>query len=158
MKNNPFRNLVILCCAIVAALVFIGSDDAMSHPRCIKSGCDNYQAVGSAYCYKHEPSDTKSSSYNSSSRYRRSSGSTYKGSSGSSYSTKSRTTNHDSSSYSTKSYSTKSYTTKKKSYDSYDDGYDDVYMDGDYDYDRYNRDSDYADGVDDAMEDDDEDW
>lgn len=38
------------------------------------------------------------------------------------------------------------------SYDSYDDGYDDVYMDGDYDYDRYDRDSDYADGVDDAMD------
>ena len=38
------------------------------------------------------------------------------------------------------------------SYDSYDDGYDDVYMEGDYDYDRYDRDSDYADGVDDAMD------
>jgi hypothetical protein len=25
-------------------------------------------------------------------------------------------------------------------------------MDGDYDYDRYNKDSDYADGVDDAMD------
>jgi hypothetical protein len=25
-------------------------------------------------------------------------------------------------------------------------------MDGDYDYDRYDRDSDYADGVDDAMD------
>ena len=41
---------------------------------------------------------------------------------------------------------------KKKNYDSYDDGYDDIYMDGDYDYDRYNKDSDYADGVDDAMD------
>ena len=34
---------------------------------------------------------------------------------------------------------------------------DDIYMDGDYDDDRYDNDSDYADGVDDAM-DDDEDW
>jgi len=41
----------------------------------------------------------------------------------------------------------KSTTTKKSTYDSYDDGYDDIYMDGDYDYDRYDRDSDYADGV-----------
>ena len=40
----------------------------------------------------------------------------------------------------------------------YDDGYDDIYMDGDYDYDRYDRDSDYADGVDDAMDEFDEDW
>ena len=41
---------------------------------------------------------------------------------------------------------------------SYDDGYDDIYMDGDYDYDRYDRDSDYADGVDDAMDEYGEDW
>ena len=38
------------------------------------------------------------------------------------------------------------------------DSYDDIYMDGDYDYDRYDRDSDYADGVDDAMDEFDEDW
>ena len=37
-------------------------------------------------------------------------------------------------------------------------GYDDIYMDGDYDYDRYNSDSDYADGVDDAMDEYEEDW
>lgn len=41
------------------------------------------------------------------------------------------------------------------SYRSYDRGYDDVYNDYDYDWDRYRSDSDYADGVDDAMEDDD---
>ena len=33
-----------------------------------------------------------------------------------------------------------------------------MYMDDDYDYDRYYKDSDYADGVDDAMDDLDEDW
>ena len=36
---------------------------------------------------------------------------------------------------------------------SYDAGYDDVYDNGDYDYDRYDRDGEYADGVDDALED-----
>lgn len=46
-----------------------------------------------------------------------------------------------------------SSTTKKKAYESYDDGYDDIYMDGDYDDERYRTDSDYADGVDDAMDD-----
>ena len=56
------------------------------------------------------------------------------------------------------SYTHLSTTTKKSTYDSYDDGYDDIYMDGDYDYDRYDRDSDYADGVDDAMDEDGEDW
>ena len=38
------------------------------------------------------------------------------------------------------------------------DGYDDVYMDGDYDDDRYDSDDDYAAGVDDAIDDDDDDW
>ena len=58
------------------------------------------------------------------------------------------------------SHSSSSYSsgTKKSTYDSYDDGYDDIYMDGDYDYDRYDRDSDYADGVDDAMDEYREDW
>ena len=40
--------------------------------------------------------------------------------------------------------------------DSYDDGYNAIYEDGDYDWDRYWSDDDYAAGVDDAMED--EDW
>lgn len=40
--------------------------------------------------------------------------------------------------------------TSSNSYNSYDD----EYMDGDYDDDRYNSNSDYADGVDDAIEDD----
>lgn len=44
-------------------------------------------------------------------------------------------------------------------YESYDKGYEDVYEDGDYDDDRYNSDSDYADGVDDAIDEDEEgDW
>lgn len=41
---------------------------------------------------------------------------------------------------------------KKSSKDSYDDGYEDVWLNGDYDDDRYRRDWDYALGVDDAME------
>ena len=49
-------------------------------------------------------------------------------------------------------------TKKSSSYKSYDDGYDDIYMDGDYDDERYKTDQDYADGVDDAMDEFDEDW
>ena len=74
--------------------------------------------------------------------------------SSSGYNSKSNSTNKPSYSSGTK----KSTTTKKSTYDSYDDGYDDIYMDGDYDYDRYDRDSDYADGVDDAMDEYGEDW
>ena len=43
---------------------------------------------------------------------------------------------------------------KPSKFDSYDDGYEDIYENGDYDWDRYQTDRDYADGVDDAMEDD----
>ena len=43
-------------------------------------------------------------------------------------------------------------------YASYDSGYDSIYDDGDYDWNRYQKDKDYADGVDDAMEELDEDW
>ena len=87
----------------------------------------------------------------------------------SSYSTKSTTGSGSSYNSSTKKNTTGTSSTNKnntgtssskktKPYNSYDDGYDDIYMDGDYDYDRYYKDSDYADGVDDAMDDLDEDW
>lgn len=77
--------------------------------------------------------------------------------SGSSYRSKSSGNSYreTSGSLSSGSYISKPKSANKptyNSYDSYDDGYDDVYMDGDYDYDRYDRDSDYADGVDDAMD------
>lgn len=89
---------------------------------CIKSGCNREAAKGSAYCWVHRPSKS---------------------------STKSST------SYSSKSSYSSSYSSSKKSYktyDSYDDGYDAIYDDDDYDEDRYNSDSDYAAGVDDAMD------
>lgn len=87
----------------------------------------------------------------------------------SSYSTKSTTGSGSSYNSSTKKNTTGTNSTKKNTtgtsstkktnpYNSYDDGYDDIYMDDDYDYDRYYKDSDYADGVDDAMDDLDEDW
>lgn len=65
------------------------------------------------------------------------------------------------SSYNSGSYkgrSTDSSSYKSNSYKAYDDGYDDVYMDGDYDYERYAHDWDYADGVDDAMDEFEEEW
>lgn len=42
---------------------------------------------------------------------------------------------------------------KKSPYQAYDDGYEAVYEDDDYDTDRYNSDDDYASGVDDALDD-----
>ena len=60
---------------------------------------------------------------------------------------------------STKKSTTKSTTkaaakqgSKKSKYNSYDDGYNAIYDDDDYDWERYKKDKDYADGVDDAMD------
>lgn len=61
-------------------------------------------------------------------------------------------------SYSGGSTGSSSYHSSSSSYDSYDEGYDDIYMNGDYDYDRYDSDDDYAAGVDDAMDEDYEEW
>ena len=67
------------------------------------------------------------------------------------------------STYSTKSsYSGISYDDEEETNpvlnDSYDEGYDSVYEDDDYDLDRYDRDQDYADGVEDAISDDEDEF
>ena len=61
------------------------------------------------------------------------------------------------SSSSTKSSSGKSYHSLNP-YEHYDDGYEAIYYDGEYDEDRYDSDPEYAEGVDDAMDELDEDW
>ena len=150
MKQNLFGYKLAAFFVIVGALLVIGLIGEASEPRCIKTGCDNKQTRGSSYCYLHEPYTGSSTSHSSSSYSNKSYGSTSKSSTSSNYSNKSNSTNKPSYSSGTK----KSTTTKKSTYDSYDD----IYMDGDYDYDRYDRDSDYADGVDDAMDELGEDW
>ena len=154
MKQNLFGYKLAAFFVIVGALLVIGLIGEASEPRCIKTGCDNKQARGSSYCYLHEPYTGRSTSHSSSSYSNKSYGSTPESSTSSKYSNKSNSTNKSSYSSGIK----KSTTTKKSTYDSYDDGYDDIYMDGDYNYDRYDRDSDYADGVDDAMDELGEDW
>lgn len=133
MKKNSFGQGLAAFFVIVAILSIFGSIGEANEPKCIKAGCDNKQASGSSSSsYSSESSGDTSTRGSSSS----SSGNDTTATSGSSYSS----------------------STKKSTYDSYDDGYDDIYMDGDYDYDRYDRDSDYADGVDDAMDEFGEDW
>ena len=159
MRKNSFGPGLAIFFVIIGVLFVIGSIDEASEPKFIKAGCDNKQASGSCYCYLHKPYTGSSTSHSSSSYSNKSSSSTSESSTSSSgsssgYNSKSNSTNKPSYSSGTK----KSTTTKKSTYDSYDDGYDDIYMDGDYDYDRYDRDSDYADGVDDAMDEYGEDW
>ena len=142
MRKNSFGETVILVMMVIGIFLLVGMIcDESAKNKCILKGCDNKRAPGSSYCYLHKSyGKTSSGSYTKSSGIK-SSGSSYSGS-------KTKT-----------SGSTYSGSSKKSSYyDSYDDGYDDVYMDGDYDYDRYDRDSDYADGVDDALDEFDGDW
>lgn len=125
---------VVAMLVLAIALTFVPTAHAeasSSHSTtqtCVKSGCNRRRASGSIYCSVHK----KSSSGNSSNSY-----SSNKKNSGSS------SRNNSSSSKSKKSYG----------YEAYDEGYDSVYYDDDYDWDRYYSDSDYADGVDDAMDD-----
>ncbi len=156
MKKNSFGQGLAVFLVVIGIFYIIGAISEASEPKCIKSGCDNKQATNSSYCYLHKPYSGSSSSHSNSSYSNKSSSS----SSSSSNNNKS-TAGSNASSYnsSTKKSSTGTSSSKKSNiYDSYDDGYDDIYMDGDYDYDRYDRDSDYANGVDDAMDEFDEDW
>ncbi len=147
MRKNSFGETVMLVLMVIGIFLLVGMIcDESAKNKCILKGCDNKRAPGSSYCYLHKSyGKTSSGSYTKSSGTK-SSGSSYSGS-------KTKTSG------STYSGSTYSGSSKKSSYyDSYDDGYDDVYMDGDYDYDRYDRDPDYADGVDDALDEFDGDW
>lgn len=155
MRKNSFGETVILVLMVIGIFLLVGMIcDESAKNKCILKGCDNKRAPGSSYCYLHKSySKTSSGSYTKKSYETKSSGSSYSGS-------KTKTSSSSYSGSKTKtSDSTYSGSSKKSSYyDSYDDGYDDVYMDGDYDYDRYDRDPDYADGVDDALDEFDGDW
>lgn len=146
MKKGSFGTYLAMFLVVIGIFYIIGAIGEASEPKCIKSGCDNKQATNSSYCYLHKPYTGSSSSHSNSSYSNKSSSNSYS----SSHNNKS-TAGSNASSYN-------SSTKKSNTYDSYDDGYDDIYMDGDYDYERYDMDSDYADGVDDAMDEFDEDW
>ena len=160
MRKGSFGQYLAIFLVVIGVFYFIGAISDAGEPKCIKAGCDNKQASGSSYCYLHKPYTSKSSSYSSYSHSgnNKSSNSTTKSTTKSSYGSYSGSSGTSNSSKKTGT-TTKSNSSKSNyNYNSYDKGYDDIYMDGDYDYDRYDRDSDYADGVDDAMDELGEDW
>ena len=139
---------VFFVIVLIAAAFGVGDG-----PKCAHYNCDNEVSHKGDYCYLHNSNSYKSNGY----KKRSSTGSSYNNS-GSNSSSGSNYSNSGSNSY---SHNTSSSSNNKKynSNNSYDDGYDDVYMDDDYDWDRYWEDDDYASGVDDALEDmDDGDW
>lgn len=94
-----------------------------------QSASYNYSSAEKSYSFSPKSSSTGAKSYSSS----KSSSSRSKSSSGKSY--------HS-----------------LNPYEHYDDGYEAIYYDGEYDEDRYDSDPEYAEGVDDAMDELDEDW
>ncbi len=153
MKNNSFGAGIIVFAVIICILALIGAIQEASTPKCIKSGCNNERASGSSYCYLHKT--YPKSNYSSSGKAKSSSsGSGYTSNSSGSYKSNDSGSSSGSKNYSSKkSSSSSSSSSNRKYYNSYDDGYEDIYENDDFDEDRYRTDSDYASGVDDAMED-----
>ena len=153
MKNNS--NEIGTGAALlmtVGIMIVIGMILSAGEPKCSMSDCDNDAKDGSRYCYLHDMSYRTYGNpvyhevYNNS---KRNSNSTTAASSSNTNSTSgsgSGTGSKSSSSFSSGSGK------KSISYDSYYAGYEDIYFDDDYDWDRYNSDPDYASGVDDAMD------
>lgn len=153
-KRDEDKFTSFLAVVIIFGLIFlIGAIcQATEEKECAKYGCDNTVSGSGSYCYVHDnywnyPS--YKGSYSSSTGG--SSSSTGKSTSGSSASGSAKKSTSGSSSKKSSASSKKS--SSSSSWKSYDEGYDAVYEDDDYDWDRYWSDSDYADGVDDAMED-----
>lgn len=130
-----------------------------AHNNLSKSDKSSESESSSNKSYSSSSSSSSSSKYSNSysSSYSNKSGST--GSSSYSSGTKKNSASNSSTYKSSggsnntyKSSGSTSSTKKSNPYASYDDGYDDIYMDGDYDDDRYSSDKDYADGVDDAID------
>lgn len=176
MKTTSFGQGVKIFLIVIGVIAFVGIMAKESGEKCIRNGCNNKRVTGSNYCRKHkvyddEYSSDRSSSYNTddnssttsfSNDSTRSNDSTIANdysNSANNYNNSSKTGTTDHSSYSNTTW--KSTSTKENTYNtynSYDEGYDDIYMDEEYDSERYDRDSDYADGVDDAMDEFDEDY
>ena len=130
-SNGMRKGMTILC--TLGILLFIGWMIDLCTPKCTKSGCDNDAKRGSSYCYLHDNST-----------YRHKSSTSYRGSSksyGSSSTTKNSNTSSNSKNSSTTSNSKKTYSSgsssskkNQSSRDSYDDGYNAIYEDDDYDW------------------------
>lgn len=153
-NNQKSAGYAILGVIIVFAIIgFFVSLTEKEDPKCAFAGCDNTVSTEGGYCYQHNtPGKRRKATYGTSSSHSHSTTS-----SGSTSNSSGSSSNSGSSSSSYKPSSSSSKYNSSHSHDSYDSGYDDVYMDGDYDQDRYDRDDDYATGVDDAIEEDIED-
>ena len=154
--NTSYGVKIIGFIVFIGIICLIGLIMYASEPKCIESGCNNKQVPGSNYChihkmytggasYSHSSSSDYDGTYDNDSSLGGASSDTHSGD-------KSDAIDNSMSGSGAKNNDSEGSSDYSSGYDSYDDGYDDIYMDGDYDDERYNNDSDYADGVDDAMD------
>ena len=149
--------LIVICLIIGIGIVCEFGFNSYNpyETKCVEAGCNNDRVEGSIYCKEHKPSEKditeETTKETTTYYYHNSSSSSSYSNSSSSYGGSSSYSN--SSSSSTGGYSSYSSGSSSSSpYKSYDEGYEAVYDDDDYDWDRYNSDSDYAEGVDDALD------
>ena len=159
MKKGNTPKYEILALLVLAFIVIAArnvpeyvSEHIWGYGECWASDCHEKRfSEDSLYCKKHQEEADKEGEEREQSESTESS--SY---SSSTYST---STTRPSSTKKPYHYDSSSSSSYSNPYESYDKGYEDVYEDGDYDDDRYNSDSDYADGVDDAIDEDEEgDW
>lgn len=161
-KKSTSKGIVIFF-VILIALVLLNCILKIQSNLCSESGCHQIRTEGSQWCSHHEKKETKeietstdeleedTTDYEFDMDDEQYVNQNKEGESNS-------TIYHNNSTDSGNETSTNNYIDRKKDYgsrymDSYDVGYEDVYMDDDYDLERYENDYDYALGVDDAMED-----
>lgn len=127
--------------------IIIVAAGSSKHTTCMHAGCDNEARSDSSFCFLHDGFSRHTYSSDSSNT------TSDESSSDSSY-TDSSSAGSTSSSTSAKTYSSSAGSSDyKDACSAYSDGYDDIDMQQDYDENRYEKDSDYAQGVDDAMDD-----
>ena len=143
---------------IVAVNYVIYMRDIVSPgPKCLVDSCDHKAMEGCEFCKMHHNAGMKGyHKCGEITSIRNRANSTYEPDT-SSVNTNNTSGNTSSNKTSTtkKPSSTKKPSGSNKGYDthnSYDAGYEDVYENDDYDWDRYYSDDDYANGVDDAMD------
>lgn len=155
--KHKFSGAGFLVFLIMAGVIIvIAAELSARSQKCSYPGCDSYHEPNNEYCYIHWRQSCGGSSNSSSTSSSSSSGSSGSSSSQTGSSSSSGSSGSSSGNSSTYSSSSSGKTSSSSSMDSYDDGYNAIYEDDDYDWDRYWSDDDYAAGVDDAMED--EDW
>ena len=160
-KNHPWLYSFLLIGFSIAVFWIIMDDANESGLHCLKEGCNN-EMYKYGYCYEHQPSNSSSSSNTKSTSNASKSNHDSAGSLEGVTNSTNQNKKTGSSSSNVEDSSAKTNFSGESAYDddedSYDAGYDAVYFDLDYDEERYENDDDYANGVDDAMEDIEEYW